>query len=83
MAINASAPPGAVARLRMRRASGGRPWQTDLFGAALPISQVQTPSWQELSEETRGTLTNLMVLLILDHARASKADAGTEVGGDF
>lgn len=83
MTIKTSAPPGAVGRLRTRRASGGRPWQIDLFGAGLPRSQMQTPSWQELSEETRGTLTNLMVLLILDHARASRANAETEVGGDF
>ena len=44
---------------------------------------MQIPSWQELSEETRGTLTGLMMLLILDHARANEADAGTEAGHDL
>lgn len=74
---------GASAWPRQRRAGSGRPWQIDLFGEALPISRMQIPSWQELPEETRGTLTSLMMLLILDHLRASGVAAGTEAGHDL
>jgi hypothetical protein len=38
---------------------------------------------QELSEATRGTLTHLMTLLILDHARTTGADAGMEADHDL
>jgi hypothetical protein len=84
MAIKASVrPSGASARLRKRFAGSGRSWQTDLFGATGPISRTRIPAWQELSKDTRGTLTNLMMLLILEHARASGADAGTEANHDL
>src|SRR5829696_6635278 len=39
--------------------------QINLFDGATPT---QTPAWRELPEETRGTLTGLLVRLILEHA---------------
>jgi hypothetical protein len=44
-----------------------RTTQFDLF-AALGGETVPTPAWGALPEDTRRTLTRLMVQLILDHA---------------
>lgn len=84
MTIQASARPSCAAvRPRGRRVGSGHPLQIDLFDDGLPISRMETPSWQELPEEARGTLTSLMTLLILHHARASGTCAGTEAGHDL
>ena len=43
-------------------------YQFDLFSNPNDAEIAQTPLWQALPEETRRTLTKLMVRLILDHA---------------
>jgi hypothetical protein len=53
--------------------------QIDLFDGVTPT---QTPAWQDLPEETRDTLTGLMVRLILDHAQISSPALRTEAGHD-
>ena len=58
---------------------GDRCQQIDLFDGVTPA---QTPVWQALPEETRDTLTGLMVRLILEHAQISNATVRTEVSDD-
>jgi hypothetical protein len=44
--------------------------QIDLFDGVMPT---ETPAWRDLPEETRGTLTDLMRRLVLEHAQSSPA----------
>jgi hypothetical protein len=83
MAIKASARPSCAAARPRKRAGSSRLLQIDLFGDASPMPRMQIPAWQELSEATRGTLTHLRTLLILDHARTTGADAGMEADHDL
>ena len=53
--------------------------QIDLFDGLTPM---QTPAWQDLPEETRDTLTGLMVQLILEHAQISSRALRTGAGHD-
>lgn len=48
-------------------------YQFDLFSTPHDAEIAQTPPWQALPEETRRTLTKLMVRLILDHADGEHA----------
>lgn len=42
-------------------------YQFDLFSKPNDVKTVQTPQWQALPAETRRSVTQLMVSLILDH----------------
>ena len=53
--------------------------QIDLFDVATPA---QMPAWRDLPEETRGTLTDLLARLILEHARSGTPAVRTEAGHD-
>ena len=53
--------------------------QIELFDGATPA---QMPAWRDLPEETRDTLTGLMVRLILEHAQISSPALRTEAGHD-
>ena len=53
--------------------------QIELFDGATPA---QMPAWRDLPEETRGTLTNLLARLILEHARIGTPAVRTEAGHD-
>lgn len=44
------------------------PQQLDLFDPPCAAEPIPTPQWQNLPDEARLTLTELMVRLILDHA---------------
>jgi hypothetical protein len=79
MATRISAQSSATAAESRRLPSSTGSQQIDLFGAA---SAVATPAWRELPEQVRGALINLLARLILEHARASQTDAGTEAGHD-
>jgi hypothetical protein len=48
-------------------------YQLDLFSSPRDAETSQTPPWQALPEQTRRTLTKLMVRLILDHADGERA----------
>jgi hypothetical protein len=56
-----------------------RSQQIDLFDG---VRLTQTPAWQDLPEQTRDTLTGLMVRLILEHAQISGPAVQTEAGDD-
>src|SRR5882757_6874928 len=65
---------------RTAKAAAKRP-----FPADRPVRRVtptQTPTWRDLPEETRGTLTGLMARLILEHAQISSPALRTEAGHD-
>jgi len=64
---------------RRRPQQSDRSQQIDLFDGA---TQTKTPTWRDLPEETRGTLTGLMARLILEHAQISSPAFRTEVGND-
>src|SRR3981081_94785 len=49
------------------------------FGGVTPA---QPPAWRDRPEETRDTLTGLMVRLILEHAQISSPALRTEAGHD-
>ena len=53
-----------------------RPQQFDLFAQPADDGQALMPEWRTLPAETRQALTNLMVRLILDHARRSRSATG-------
>jgi hypothetical protein len=55
-----------------------RSQQIDLFDGV----PTQTPAWRDLPEQTRDTLTGLMVRLILEHAQISSPAVQTEAGDD-
>ncbi|MER8575762.1 hypothetical protein NKG99_35055 [Mesorhizobium sp. M1409] len=48
-------------------------YQFDLFSKPHDAETAQMPPWQALPEETRLTLTKLMVRLILDHVDGERA----------
>ena len=56
--------------------------QLDLFG--LPGAKHPTPpfKWQQLPEETRQTVTGLMVRLLVDHQRRDRRPSSTGRRGD-
>jgi hypothetical protein len=56
--------------------------QLDLFG--LPGAKHPTPpfEWQQLPEETRQTVTGLMVRLLVDHQRRDRRPSSTGRRGD-
>ncbi|MDA9976239.1 hypothetical protein N9F34_05495 [Alphaproteobacteria bacterium] len=56
--------------------------QFDLFSNSHDAKSAQTPPWQALPEETRQTLTKLMVQLILDHVDGEHAVQGEEARHD-
>ena len=56
--------------------------QFDLFSNPHDAEVVRTPQWQALPEETRLTLTKLMVRLILDHVDARRAPQRWETRHD-
>jgi len=59
------------------------PGPLDLFGGDRPRVIVATPTWRELPLETRATLTDLMVQLILGHAGANRSGSPREAGHDL
>jgi hypothetical protein len=71
--------PPAMPAERRRLQQSDCSQQIDLFDGVTPT---QTPAWQDLPEETRDTLTGLMVRLILDHAQISSPALRTEAGHD-
>ena len=79
MTMRSPVQPPAMPAERRRLQQNDRCQQIDLFDGATPT---QTPVWQDLPEETRGTLTGLMVRLILEHARISGPAVRTEAGDD-
>ena len=70
---------------RMKRVDHppGPAQQLDLFGGDRPRVIVATPAWQELSAETRATLTGLMVQLILGHTGTNRSGSPCEAGHDL
>jgi hypothetical protein len=56
--------------------------QLDFFD--LPGAKHRTPpfEWQQLPEETRQTVTGLMVRLLVDHQRRDRRPSSTERHGD-
>ena len=69
----------AMSTERRRLQQSDRSQQIDLFDGVTPT---QTPAWRDLPQETRDTLTGLMVRLILEHAQISSPALRTEVGHD-
>lgn len=56
--------------------------QLDLFAAIQEAEAARTPPWPALPEETRSTLTTLMVRLILDHIAVGESTRGEDVHHD-
>jgi hypothetical protein len=56
--------------------------QLDLFSSPHDAEVAQMPPWQALPEQTRRTLTKLMVRLILDHVEDERAARGEEAHHD-
>jgi len=56
--------------------------QLDLFSSPHDAEVAQMPPWQALPEQTRRTLTKLMVRLILDHADGERAVRRKEMRHD-
>jgi hypothetical protein len=54
----------------------------DLFSSPHDAEMAQTPRWQALPEETRRTLTKLMVRLIADHVDGAHAAQREEADHD-
>ena len=79
MTMRSPVQPPAMLAERRRLQQSERSQQIDLFEGVAPA---QTPVWQDLPEETRGTLTGLMARLILEHAQISGAALRTEAGHD-
>jgi hypothetical protein len=71
--------PSARPAERHRARESRRAQQFDLFGGALSPT---APTWQELPEETKIELTNLLARMILEHAQASTFVPRTEVRDD-
>ncbi len=53
------------------------PQQLELFTRPSDADRVPAPHWQTLPQEARGTLTELMIRLILDHAAGAHANRWT------
>jgi len=81
MTTQSSSPPGPAGGRRFRPSYGPR--QIDLFGETSAELPMKIPVWRELPEETRSTLTSLLVRLILEHAQASSAVSHTEISHDL
>jgi hypothetical protein len=59
-----------------------RPEQFDLFAQPGDGGPLRMPDWQALPAETQQALTNLMVRLILEHARDGRPGPAEERGHD-
>jgi hypothetical protein len=70
-------------RSRHRRDQRRQAPQMDLFASGQSSGIIGAPAWPELPAEVRGTLTNLMAQLILEHADKSKTAVTTEDGHDL
>ena len=79
MTMRSPVQPPAMPAERRRLQQSDRSQQIDLFDGVTPT---QTPAWPDLPEETRDTLTGLMVRLILEHAQISSPALRTEAGHD-
>ena len=79
MTMQSPVQPPAISAERRRLQQSDRSQQIDLFDGVTPA---QTPAWRDLPEETRDTLTGLMVRLILEHAQISSPALRTEAGHD-
>ena len=79
MTMRSPVQPPAMPTEQRRVQQSDRFQQIDLFDGVTPT---QTPTWGDLPEETRDTLTGLMVRLILEHAQISRAAFQTEAGHD-
>jgi hypothetical protein len=69
----------AIPAEQQRLQQSDRFQQIDLFDGVTPT---QMPAWRDLPEETRDTLTGLIVRLILEHAQISSPALRTEAGHD-
>ena len=58
-------------------------YQIDLFRNGLSNDARGAPAWLELPPEARAALTNLMTLLILDHAATTATPRAKEVDHDL
>ena len=79
MTMRSPVQPPAMSTERRRLQQSDRSQQIDLFDG---VTRTQTPAWQDLPEETRGTLTGLMARLILEHAQICSPALPTEAGHD-
>jgi len=79
MTMRSSTQPPAMPAERRRLQQSDRCQQSDLFDS---VTSTQTPAWQDLPEDTRATLTDLMTRLILEHALISCAASRTEGSHD-
>jgi hypothetical protein len=79
MTMRSPLQPPTMPAERRRLQQSDRSQQIDLFDGVTPA---QTPAWRDLPEETRDTLTGLMVRLILEHAQISSPALRTEAGHD-
>ena len=79
MTMRSPVQPPAMPTERRRVQQSDRSQQIDLFDDVTPT---QTPAWQDLPEETRGTLTGLMARLILEYAQISSPALQTEADHD-
>ncbi|MGQ3107414.1 MAG: hypothetical protein ACT6Q8_25155 [Niveispirillum sp.] len=67
-------------RARRAFARNGNDHQPDLFGDRPGQLPTGTPTWSDLPRETQGTLTRLMVRLILEHG-FHRGDRAQQEGG--
>ena len=79
MTMRSPVKPPVMPAGRQRLQQSDRSQQIDLFDGVTPT---QTPAWRDLPQETRDTLTGLMVRLILEHAQISSSALRTEAGHD-
>ena len=70
MTMQSPAQPPVTLSDRRRLQQSDHFGQIELFDGATPA---QMPAWRDLPEETRGTLTDLMRRLVLEHAQSSPA----------
>jgi hypothetical protein len=79
MTMRSPVQPPAMRTEQRRVQHSDRSQQIDLFDGVTPT---QMPTWGDLPEETRDTLTGLMARLILEHAQISSPALQTEAGHD-
>ena len=79
MTMQSPAQPPVTLSDRRRLRQSDHSGQIELFDRATPA---QMPAWRDLPEETRGTLTDLLARLILEHAQISSPALRTEGGHD-